>query len=88
MKNLSNYRNKNTISFGTKHEDSDIDLYIVTKDEFIPQSFRDRMAITTKISDAIDTIRDQAAVDLIVHKSMSNKFKELNSSFYNELLSK
>ncbi|MDO8454318.1 MAG: nucleotidyltransferase domain-containing protein, partial [Sulfurimonas sp.] len=26
-------------AYGTPNEDSDIDLYVVTKDEFIPQSF-------------------------------------------------
>ena len=76
-------------AYGTPTEDSDIDLYVVTKDEFIPQSFRERMQIITVISKAIDDIRSKVAVDLIVHtKSMSNKFKELDSSFSRELLTK
>ncbi len=73
---------------GTPNEDSDIDLYVVTKDEFIPQDFKERMTLTSNVSNAIDAIRDRTAVDLIVHtKSMAEKFKELNSSFYRELLS-
>ncbi|PNV82259.1 MAG: nucleotidyltransferase domain-containing protein [Sulfurimonas sp.] len=75
-------------AYGTPNEDSDIDLYVVTKDEFIPQDFKERMTLTNKISNAIDAIRDRTAVDLIVHtKSMADKFKELNSSFSRELLS-
>lgn len=54
-------------AYGTPNEDSDIDLYVVTKDEFIPQSFREKMDVVRKVSIAIDDIRDKAAVDLIVH---------------------
>jgi len=76
-------------AYGTPNEDSDIDLYVVTKDEFIPNSFRERMNITTTISTAIDSLRNSTAVDLIVHtKSMADKFRELNSSFSKELLTK
>ncbi|MEA3353652.1 MAG: nucleotidyltransferase domain-containing protein [Campylobacterota bacterium] len=76
-------------AYGTPTEDSDIDLYVVTKDQFIPQSFKERMNITSKISRAIDTIRDKAAIDLIVHtKSMADNFKDIDSSFSKELLTK
>lgn len=76
-------------AYGIPNEDSDIDLYVVTKDDFIPQSFREKMNVVRKVSIAIDDIRDKAAVDLIVHtKSMANKFKDLNSSFSKELLNK
>jgi len=76
-------------AYGTPNEDSDIDLYVVTKDEFIPQSFRERMKITTVVSTAIDNIRNNIAIDLIVHtKSMADKFKKLDSSFSRELLTK
>jgi len=76
-------------AYGTPNEDSDIDLYVVTKDEFIPQNFRERVNITTAISTAIDNIRNKSAVDLIVHtKSMAKKFKELDSSFSRELFTK
>jgi predicted nucleotidyltransferase len=76
-------------AYGTPTEDSDIDLYVVTKDKFIPQSFKENMSIKLKVANAIDSIRDKTAVDLIVHTtSMADKFKALNSSFAQELLSK
>ena len=76
-------------AYGTANEDSDIDLYVVTNDEFIPQSFREKRDLTKEISKAIRDLRTKTAIDLIVHtKAMSEKFKELNSSFSRELLSK
>jgi len=76
-------------AYGIPNEDSDIDLYVVTKDEFIPQSFREKRNISKSISKAIRDLRAQIAIDLIVHtKSMSDKFKKINSSFSKELLSK
>ena len=73
----------------TLDEDSDIDLYVVTKDEFIPQSFKERMDITLKVSEVIRDLRGRIAIDLIVHtKKMADKFKELNSSFARELFSR
>ncbi len=76
-------------AYGTPNEDSDVDLYVVTKDEFIPQSFKDKMNVTKKVSRAIRDLRTQTAIDLIVHtKSMSNKFKDMGSSFSKELLTK
>jgi uncharacterized protein len=71
---------------GTATEDSDIDLYIVTKDDFIPQSFRENMKLKLKISKAIDFLRDYSAVDTIVHtKPMADLFQKQNSSLYKEI---
>ena len=76
-------------AYGTPNEESDIDLYVVTKDEFIPQSFKEKSAITKNVSRAIRDLRTLFAIDLIVHtKVMSKNFKELNSFFLRELLTK
>ncbi len=76
-------------AYGNPNEDSDIDLYVVTKDEFIPQSFKENMDIKLKVSRAIRDLRSKVAIDLIVHtRAMSEKFIKLNSSFSRELLSK
>lgn len=76
-------------AYGNPNEDSDIDLYVVTKDEFIPQSFKENMDIKLKVSRAIRDLRTKVAIDLIVHtKTMSEKFIQLNSSFSRELHSK
>ncbi|OHE15838.1 MAG: DNA polymerase subunit beta [Sulfurimonas sp. RIFOXYD12_FULL_36_11] len=76
-------------AYGTPNEDSDIDLYVVTKDEFIPQSYQEKSNIYLSVSKQIRDLHKKTAIDLIVHtKSMADKFKELNSSFSRELLTK
>ena len=76
-------------AYGTPNEDSDVDLYVVTKDEFIPQSWRENNDIYLNISRKIRDLRSKSAIDLIVHtKTMSDRFRELNSSFARELFTK
>lgn len=76
-------------AYGVPTEDSDIDLYVVTKDEFIPQSFREKSNLTKSVSKQLRDLRSSLAIDLIVHtKSMNSKFRELNGSFYKEISEK
>ncbi|HQS67718.1 MAG TPA: nucleotidyltransferase domain-containing protein [Sulfuricurvum sp.] len=76
-------------AYGTPNEDSDIDLYVVTKDDFIPQSWKEKSSLNKTISSAIRDLRRVHAIDLIVHtKAMNDKFRILNSSFSRELLSR
>ena len=37
-------------AYGTPHKDSDIDLYIVTNDDYIPQSYKEKQALVWKVS--------------------------------------
>ncbi len=72
---------------GTPHQDSDIDLYVVTKDDFIPQSFKESMSIKLKISRAVKDLQKIIPIDIITHtKKMHEKFVELNSSFSRDIL--
>jgi len=74
-------------AYGTPNEDSDIDLYVVTKDEFMPQSFRENMNIKLKVSKAIDDICKKYPTDLITHtRAMHNKFIKLDSMFSRKIL--
>jgi len=73
---------------GTQSDDSDIDLLVVTKDDFVFESFSQKMEIKLKISDALSSLRKYADIDLIVHtKPMYDKFIQLNSGFKKEILS-
>ncbi|KIM10006.1 MAG: DNA polymerase subunit beta [Sulfurovum sp. FS08-3] len=70
-------------AYGTPHQDSDIDLYVVTNDDFMPQNWREKSRVYLKIANRLDDIMSKTPVDLIVHtKQMYRKFKELNGSFY------
>ena len=72
---------------GTQSDDSDIDLLVVTNDDFIFDSFAQKMEIKMKIASALNSLRKFTDIDLIVHtKPMYEKFIQLNSGFKNEIL--
>lgn len=76
-------------AYGTPTKDSDVDLYVVTKDDFIPKSWKDRNELYLKVSKSIRDIRKNFAIDLIVHtKKMYEEFKKTNSNFYKHDISK
>lgn len=72
---------------GTHSDDSDIDLLVVTNDNFIFESFAQKMEVKLKIANALNSLRKFADIDLIVHtKPMHEQFIQLNSGFKNEIL--
>lgn len=72
----------------TQVEGSDIDLLVVTNDDFFPESFAQKMEIKLKIANSLNSIRKFSDIDLIVHtRPMFEKFVELNSNFSREILS-
>lgn len=76
-------------AYGTPHVDSDIDLLIVTNDEFIPQTFKEKTNLYISVSEHILNISKQVPVDLIVYTlPMYKQFVETGSSFSKEILSK
>lgn len=76
-------------AYGTPNEGSDIDLLVVTNDDFMPNDFREHSQLYLKVSRAIRPIKKQIAVDLIVHTlPMYRKFIEQNSSFASEITTK
>jgi predicted nucleotidyltransferase len=76
-------------AYGTPHQDSDIDLLVVTNDEFIPQTFKEKTNLYIAVSEHILNISKQVPVDLIVYTlPMYEQFVEVGSSFSKEILSK
>ncbi len=76
-------------AYGTPNEDSDIDLYIVTNDEFMPKSFQENFNLKIKYLNALDKLTDKFATDVIIHtKKMNEKFLKLNSSFSRKIYNK
>ena len=74
---------------GSPTAESDIDLYIVTKDNFIPQSFKENSEIKLKVSQSLFDFRMKYPVDLIVHTlPMHRKFIKENSSLAREIQQK
>ena len=69
-------------AYGTPHQDSDIDLYVVTNDDFMPKTWKEKNQLYLKVSRAIRELRKNTSIDLIVHsKKMHEVFKETNGSF-------
>jgi predicted nucleotidyltransferase len=76
-------------AYGTPHIDSDIDLLVVTNDEFLPQSFKEKTDLYISVSEHILNISKQVPVDLIVYTlPMYKQFIETGSSFSKEILNK
>jgi uncharacterized protein len=62
-------------AYGKPREDSDIDLLVVTNDDFIPKNFKESTEIYLKVSEQLKEIHQDVAIDLIVHtKPMFSKF--------------
>jgi predicted nucleotidyltransferase len=76
-------------AYGTPNEDSDIDLYVVTNDDFMPQTFKENMDIKLRVSRAIKDLQKIIPIDTIIHtKAMNEKFTQIGSMFSKEILSK
>ena len=76
-------------AWGKPDKDSDIDLIVVTNDEFMPNNFKEKSEIYLLVSKHLRTIREKIPIDLIVYtRPMYKKFNELGSSFSKEILKK
>ncbi|OHB66137.1 MAG: DNA polymerase subunit beta [Planctomycetes bacterium RBG_13_62_9] len=74
-------------AWGEPTEDSDIDLYVVTQDDFLPATWREKRDIVRAVSNRILDLRTQYAIDLIVHtKPMHRQFVETDSSFARQIM--
>ena len=73
-------------AYGTPTKNSDIDLYIVTNDDFIPKNWREKINIKLKFSKLLRDLKQQYDIDLITHtKKMYEKFINSNSMFSKEI---
>lgn len=76
-------------AYGIPSTESDLDILVVTEDDFIPSSYKEMSQIYLKISKTLSDIKTVIPIDLIVHtRPMHRKFKEMNSLFAQEILSK
>ena len=74
---------------GKMGDDSDVDIYIVSKEDFIPQNYAENMKHYKKYSHPLKKLKREIAVDLLVHtRTMNRVFEENGSSFAKEILQK
>lgn len=74
-------------AWGQPTQESDIDLYVVTQDDFLPATWREKRDVVRAVSNRILDLRTQYAIDLLVHtKPMHRKFIETDSSFARQIM--
>jgi predicted nucleotidyltransferase len=73
-------------AYGQPHKDSDIDLLVVTNDNFIPKNYEERVNLQLNISNLIFDLAKEVPIDLVVYTiPMYKKFIEQNSNFAYEI---
>ena len=76
-------------AYGTPNADSDIDLYIVTKENIIPKTFEENFQIKRRVYQALGQFRKKYASDILVHTfPVHMKFLAQESSFSKEIMQK
>jgi predicted nucleotidyltransferase len=71
---------------GTVKTDSDIDLIVVTDDDYMPKNYKENMQNYIKVSSVLRDTKKKIPIDLIVHtKPMHEKFIQLGSMFSKEV---
>lgn len=71
---------------GIAGEDSDIDLYIITNDEFIPENYEQKLDLKLRVARVLREVRKKVALDLVVHTlPMYRKFVESGGYFADEI---
>lgn len=74
-------------AYGEPGLESDVDLLVVTEDDFLPKNFAEKNAIYLKVSNSITEIEKRIPIDLIVHtKAMHQKFIEMRSMFSRKIV--
>jgi predicted nucleotidyltransferase len=74
-------------AWGQPTIDSDIDLYVVTQDDFVPSTWRQKRDIVRRISNQILDLRTRYPIDLLVHtRPMHHEFIERRSSFARQIM--
>ena len=71
------------------NSDSDIDLLVVTNDDHLPTSYKEKSDIYLKVSNQLNDIKSKVPIDLIVYtKPMYRRFNEIGSLFSKEIARK
>ncbi|MDO3379721.1 nucleotidyltransferase domain-containing protein [Geoalkalibacter halelectricus] len=74
-------------AWGRPNAESDIDLYIVTKDDFMPRNWREKNEVYSRFMEVLDELQTDVPIDLIVHtRPMHEKFLELDSMFCRKVM--
>lgn len=74
-------------AWGRPTEDSDVDLYVVTQDDYVPSTWSEKRDIVRSISNRILDLRTCYPIDLLVHtRPMHREFVQRASSFSRQIM--
>ena len=74
-------------AWGEPSADSDIDLYIVTRDTTTPTTYHERSELYLRYAKAINAIIGTTPLDIIVHtRPMHQKFMQIDSMFSRKII--
>jgi uncharacterized protein len=76
-------------AYGEPHKDSDLDLFVVLKDNTMPESFKERQEIYSKVSSFIRPLAKLIPIDLLVYTlPMYKKLVESKNTSFDLILKK
>lgn len=71
------------------HADSDVDLYIVSQEEFIPANYAENMQHYKKYTSPLKRLKQEVPLDVVVHtRAMNRRFELEGSSFARQIMHK
>ena len=74
---------------GTETDQSDVDIYIVSQEDYIPGSYEENIRHYKKYARPLKELKKRIPLDVIVHtRAMNRLFEHNNSSFAREIKSK
>jgi uncharacterized protein len=74
-------------AYGEPSKDSDIDLLVVTADDFLPENFKEATKVHLNVSKRLLEMQKEIPMDIIVHtRPMFKKFIELDSMFSRKIM--
>ncbi len=76
-------------AYGTPNKDSDLDIFVVLRDNSLPTTFKEKQALYLKVSPYTRSVAKQIPIDLVVFTiPMYEQFKASNSNFSKEIFNK
>lgn len=74
-------------AWGEPSADSDVDLYVVTRDSTMPATYRERSELYLRYAKAMNALNGTIPLDMVVHtRPMHQKFLEIDSMFSRKIL--
>lgn len=74
-------------AYGEPGINSDIDLYVVTKDKFLPSNWKESGQVYLKVVNALDDLSKRYQLDVIAHTlPMHERFLHIDSMFSRKIM--